>query len=181
MPIIHSNNAIEEIRSIQDYYDVTEDKINVRMVCIHAIYGRLSQEIVMDMLSYMYGVYEDIAVFGNDQTTRSKAHQKMNKIDSAVNLIDGDDYAYHLQRLASDDNFTTIQTHPQGGSCHDSGASTPSFHHQTPSSPPPINRISRLYDEDELINNSNVARNLFQYEETYTTDVNNEYSAWNVE
>lgn len=204
MVITHSNNTIEEIRCIEDYYNVSEDKINVRMICIHAIYTRLSQEIVMDMLSYMYGVYEDIAVYCNDNVARSKALVTMNYFDDAINLIDTNNYIHHLQRLAFEDIAITISntsgdnvqnnTNPHGGSYHSSGASTPVFdEHQILTTPPPPPHIIRIngfydavYDDSELPterSNSRVVRNLFNEQEANTPrnhDVNNEYSAWNV-
>lgn len=206
----YGNNTTEEIRCIEDYYNVTVDKITVRMICIHAIYGSLSQEIVMDMLSYMYGVYENIAVYGNDHVTRSKAHVTMNYFDEAVNLIDTNNYMCHLRSLAYEDIATTntdtvgdnIQNytnqhdgsyHPSGGSYYPSGASTPVLdEHQfltTPPPPPHIIRINGFYDayhDSELPtvhSHSRVVRNLFNDEQANTArnnDVNNEYSAWNV-
>jgi hypothetical protein len=171
------NNTIEEIHCIEDYYNVSENKITVRMICVHAIYGRLSKEIVMDMLSYLYGVYEDIAVYGNDHETRSKAQRTMNYIDEAVNLIDSNDSKYHLQRLAYEDNTENYTNHstsnvlnyrnPQGGSPISSGASTPLIDNHLPTTPPHIIRVSRFYRD-------------YDDEDVSPNDFNNEYSAWNV-
>jgi hypothetical protein len=101
MSINYNPDAIEEIRMMQNYYCVPEHAITVEMVCNHSIDQRLPQYLIQDMMSYMYGVYEDIAVYGNDRYTRQTGVTHMNAFDEAINLLDGEDYIDQLNEIAN--------------------------------------------------------------------------------
>ncbi len=84
---------------MQNFYDVAEHGITVQMVCSHALDQQLHENLTTDIMSYLYGVHENIAVYGNDQLTRQRGIIEMNAFDEAINLID-----------------EAINTHPGAGS-----------------------------------------------------------------
>lgn len=101
MAIQHNNKSIAEIRRIQNYYGITEHCITVKMVCNHAIDYYLQKYIVQDMMSYLYGIYEKIAAYGNDTYTRQKGIINMNSFDHAINFIDEGNYMEQLIVLSN--------------------------------------------------------------------------------
>lgn len=127
---------------MENYYGVPAHMINVRMVCNHAIDQRLDRGFVLDMMSYLYGVYEDIAMYGNDRQTREAATAEMYNYDKAVTRLDEAwDYDAELQVMSYRVPPGLFTAHPDGGSPQFAPLTPDSSFIDAPLSPPPLLRL----------------------------------------
>lgn len=127
---------------MENYYGLPTHQLTVGMVCNHAIDQALPQGLVLDMMSYLYGVYEDIAVYGNDAYTRHNAVVDMNTFDEAVNELDGEDFETRVRSMTTQNGAVRIP--PGFDEAHMAGGSPPmtpvSALIHPPLSPPPLVR-----------------------------------------
>jgi hypothetical protein len=145
MSIHYNPEAIVEIRRLQNYHCVPEHGITVEMVCYYANDQRLPQNLVIDMMSYMYGVYEDIAVYGNDHYTRQNGITNMNAFDEAINRLDGEDYT-EPQFLSPPPGFDQIPAVELSPILAPTDVVTPPGSiMMLPPSPPPLTRHGVVY------------------------------------
>lgn len=134
----YNNNAVDEVRMVMLSNGIEPHMITVEMICEHAIDQRLTQSLVLDMLSYAYGIYEDIAANGNDANTRQIAVAEMNDFEDAINVLDGSDFDEMLHVLSPTDDPLAMQRLTPESSVIDA-----------PLTPPPLRRTLDFTSEDE--------------------------------
>lgn len=152
MAIHYANKTFREMETLITYYGKNEKFVTVEDVCNHVINRELDIETALEMLSYFYGVHENVAVNGYNADVKRRAHALMNKFDYAVNEIEND-FESQIYRLAN--RIYTIEPSEENFSSeHESGSDsdcdsyynfyTPERPNQRLQTPPPIIRTMNV-------------------------------------
>ena len=100
MALVFDDRIIQAVRDMEFTYELYEHQLNIGDVTYYAIEEGLDKNTTINIMSYMYGVYEDIAVNGNDQETRRHAMAMMNLFDAAINVLDHDNFDSQMDEIA---------------------------------------------------------------------------------
>lgn len=98
MALVFENDILQTVCEMEFAYQSHEHQLTVNDVAEYALDEGLTKATTIQVMSYLYGVYEKIAVYGNDCKTRQRAVAMMNIFDKALNHIDvsHNDYSNHL-------------------------------------------------------------------------------------
>lgn len=93
MSIVFDNQVMYNINEMQYFYELPEHEITVRMLCEYALSYNMNsttndRRVIMDMMSYMYGVHENIAIYGTDQYQKRRSLIEMENFDKSINILD---------------------------------------------------------------------------------------------
>ena len=93
MSLTFDNQVMYNINEMQYFYELPEHEITVRMLCEYALSYNMDstsndKRIIMDMMSYMYGVHENIAVYSTDQYYKRRSLVEMENFDKSINILD---------------------------------------------------------------------------------------------
>lgn len=84
------NDTVQRVRDISIRFGVPEHHITIPMVNAQVSDYNFTNDIAIQILSYLYNEHENIVVYGNDAPTRMISHAMMNAIDERINAFDED-------------------------------------------------------------------------------------------
>lgn len=140
----------EAIVDICLYKHIHPYEVDVKQICTYAIDEEKTQLEIIEMLSFMYGLYEDIlANSSTDKDVKKMCHDMMKEYDDAIGLIETPRFNTYLYQLA--DEPLPIELASVWNGRRENICLSPIVHCETKSSEPEDN----IYEEQSVDIDSN--------------------------
>lgn len=102
MPIVYSTQPMDSIVDLCIYQHLNPLDIKVKDICKYAIENESTQLEIIEMCSYMYGMFEDILAHANNSVEKFNASSMMNEFDAVFDFIEKPNFYKHIYELVNE-------------------------------------------------------------------------------
>lgn len=102
MSIVYSTQPMDSIVNLCFYQYLNPLDIKVKDICKYAIENELTQLEIIEMCSYMYGMFEDILAHANNSVEKFNASSMMNEFDAVFDFIEKPNFYKYIYELADE-------------------------------------------------------------------------------
>jgi hypothetical protein len=102
MSIVYSTQPMNSIVDVCFYQHLNPVDIKVKDICKYAIENESTQLEIIEMCSYMYGMFEDILAHSNNSVEKYNSTIMMNEFDAVFDFIEKPNFHKYIYELADE-------------------------------------------------------------------------------